>query len=151
MRKLTEFLLGKNKQRPQVETLGNIYIYKSKEETSTIIVTTLGVNPDFLEEIIVTTKRKLPGKSDRLIYLTDNSDFTIFRRHGVIFEYLPPLMEQRLHATDMPWQAYLRERWGLLLAKWRPRRVLAYGTNIDSFLAAAPGAPVGKEPDMPQS
>jgi hypothetical protein len=151
MRKLTEFFLGKNEQKPQVETPGNIYIYKSKEQISTIIVTTLGVNPDLLEEIIVTTKRKLPGKSDRLIYLTDNSDFTIFRRHGVMFEYLPPLMEQRLHASDMPWQAYLRERWGLLLAKWRPRRVLAYGTNIDSFLAAAPGAPVAKAPGMPQS
>jgi len=151
MRNLTELFLRKNKQKPEVESPGNIYIYKSKEDISTILVTTLGVNPDFLEEIIVTTQRKLPGKSDRLIYLTDNSDFTIFRRHGVIFEYLPPLMEQRLHATDMPWQAYLRERWGLLLAKWRPRRVLAYGTNIDSFLAAAPAVSVRKAPDMPKS
>ena len=64
----------------------------------------------------------------------------MFRRHGVFFEYLPPLSEQRLHAADMPWQAYLRERWGLLLAKWRPRQVLAYGMNIESFLAAAPAA-----------
>ncbi|CDX28963.1 hypothetical protein MPLA_1360025 [Mesorhizobium sp. ORS 3359] len=151
MRKFTEFFLGENKQRPQIESPGNIHVYKSKEDISTIIVTVLGVQPDLLEEIIVTTKRKLPGKSDRLIYLTDNSDFTIFRRHRVMFEYLPPLMEQRLHASDMPWQAYLRERWGLLLAKWRPRRVLAYGMNIDSFLAAAPGALVGKASDMPQS
>lgn len=151
MRKLTELFLRDNKQNSEVERPGNIYIYKSKEDISTILVTTLGVNPDFLEEIIVTTKRKLPGKNDRLIYLTDNSDFTIFRRHGVIFEYLPPLVEQRLHATDMPWQAYLRERWGLLLAKWRPRRVLAYGTNIDSFLGAAPAASVRKAPDMPKS
>ena len=151
MRNLTELFLRKNKQKSEVESPGNIYIYKSKEDISTILVTTLGVNPDFLEEIIVTTQRKLPRKSDRLIYLTDNSDFTIFRRHGVIFEYLPPLMEQRLHATDMPWQAYLRERWGLLLAKWRPRRVLAYGTTIDTFLEAAPATTVRKAPDTPKS
>lgn len=150
MRKLKELFLRKAKQNPRVEGSENIYIYKSKEDISTIIVTILGVNPDFIDEIIVTTKRKLPGKNDRLIYLTDSSDFTIFRRHGVIFEYLPPLKEQRLHAADMPWQAYLRERWGLLLAKWRPRHVLTYGTNIDSFLAAAPAASPGKAPDIPK-
>lgn len=151
MRKLKEIFPRKDKQNPGVESPGNIFIYKSKEDISTIIVTTLGVNPDLVEEIIVTTKRKLPGKSDRLVYLTDNPDFTIFRRHGVIFEYLPPLGEQRLHAADMPWQAYLRERWGLLLAKWRPRRVLAYGTTIDSFLAAAPAVSAPEAPDMARS
>ncbi len=151
MRKLTELFVRKDRQRLEVEDPKNIHIYKSKADTSTIIITTLDVNSDLLEEIVVTTKRKLSGKGDRLIYLTDNSDFTVFRRHDVIFEYLPPLMEQRLHVADLPWQAYLRERWGLLLAKWRPRRILAYGTSIDSFLAAAPAGPVRKAPDMPKS
>ncbi|RUU25717.1 hypothetical protein [Mesorhizobium sp. M6A.T.Ce.TU.016.01.1.1] len=151
MRKLTEFFLRRGKQKPEVENPGNIYIYKSKEQISTIIITTFDVNPDLLEEIIVTTKRRLPRKNDRLVYLTNNSDFTMFRRHGVIFEYLPPLIEQRLHATDMPWQAYLRGRWGLILAKWRPRRVLAYGTTIDTFLEAAPATTVRKAPDTLKS
>lgn len=110
----------------------------------------MGVNPDFLDEIVTTTKRRLSGRGDRLVYLTDSSDFTVFRRHGVIFEYLPPLLEQRVHAAAMPWQGYLRERWGLLLAKWRPRRVLAYGTNIDSFLAAAPALPAQTTRNTPE-
>jgi len=117
-----------------------MYVYKSKEQISTIIITTLGVDPLHLDEIITKTKQKLPGKDDRMVYVTDDPDFTAFRRHGVIFEYLPPLKEQQLHAADMPWRTYLRERWALLLAKWRPRQVLAYGTDIDSFLAAAPAA-----------
>jgi hypothetical protein len=149
MRKLKELFLRKDERREE-ENSGNVYLYKSKEGISTIIVSALGVDPSFLEEIIVTTKRKLPRKGDRLIYLTDSSDFAVFRRHGVIFEYLPPLTEQRLHATDMPWQAYLQERWGLLLAKWRPRRILAYGTNVDSFLQAAPATSNGRAPDMPK-
>jgi hypothetical protein len=148
MRKLTELFSRRAEKKPRSENPADIYVYKSKEEVSTIVITTLGVDPNFLDEIITTTKEKLPRRNDRLVYVTDNSDFTVFRRHGVIFEYLPPLMEQRLHAADMPWQAYLSERWGLLLAKWRPRRVLAYGTNIDSFLAAAPAASVRKGPDM---
>jgi hypothetical protein len=148
MTKFADFFSGKNKQKLESESEGSVHVYKSKAQISTIIVTVLGVDPGLVDEIVATTKQKLPGKDDRLVYVTDNSDFTVFRRHSVIFEYLPPLMEQRLHAADMPWQAYLSERWGLLLAKWRPRRVLAYGTNIDSFLAAAPAASVRKAPDM---
>jgi hypothetical protein len=151
MRKLTELFSRKAEQEPRSESPGDIYVYKSKEDISTIVITILGVDPNFLEEIVGKTKEKLPGKNDRLVYVTDNSDFTVFRRHGVIFEYLPPLMDQRLHAADMPWQPYLRERWGLLLAKWRPRRVLAYGTNIDSFLAAAPTPAPRNAVDTPSS
>ena len=131
---------AKDAPRPDAADEGGMYVYKSKEQISTIIITTLGVDPLHLDEIITKTKQNLPGKDDRMVYVTDNSDFTAFRRHGVIFEYLPPLKEQQLHAADMPWRTYLRERWALLLAKWRPRQVLAYGTDIDSFLAAAPAA-----------
>lgn len=151
MRKFIEFFFPENKKIMDIENPRDIHIYRSKEKNSTIMITTLGVAHPLLDEIVVTTKRKLSGKADRLIYLTDNSDFTIFRRHGVSFEYLPPLAQQQLHATDMPWQVYLRERWGLLLAKWRPLHVLAYGTSIDNFLGAAPAASVRKAPDMPES
>lgn len=150
MRNFMALFYRNKKEKINVEKIKNLYILKSKGDISTIIVTTLGVNPEFLEGIIVTTKRKLSGKADRLIYLTDNSDFTVFRRHGVIFEYLPPLVAQRRHANDMPWQAYLREHWGLLLAKWRPSRVLTYGTSIDSLLTAAPSA-IREAPEMPKS
>lgn len=151
MRKIAEFFLRNNKKKPNDERQGGVYIFKSKEEASAIIITALGVDSNLLEEIIVRTKRKLSRKVDCLIYLTDSPDFAIFRRHGVIFEYLPSSTKQRLHATDMPWQAYLQERWGLLLAKWRPRYVLTYGTSIDSFLAAAPASSVRRSPDMPKS
>lgn len=148
MGKLTGFFLRGHKQKSETEKVGDIGLYKSKAGISTVFITVFCVNPDFLEEIILTTTRRLSSKSKKLIYLTDNPDFTTFRRHGVMFEYMPALTEQRRHAADMPWQAYLRERWRLLLAKWRPRQVLAYGTNIDDFLAAAPITCVDETPDL---
>lgn len=151
MGKFSERFLGRADKSRENGKSQDLYIYESKQGLTTILVTTLGLHADLLDEIIVTTKAKLPARNDRLVYLTDNSDFAIFRRHGVIFEYIPPLVEQRLHAADMPWQAYLQERWGLLLAKWRPRRILAYGTNIDSFLAAAPKPATHKPAGPPRS
>jgi hypothetical protein len=151
MKNFVRRLFAKDTQKADAEDDDGIYVYKSQPTISTIIITTLGVEARHLEDIIVTTKKKLPRENDRLVYITDNSDFTAFRRHGVIFEYLPPLKEQQLHAADMPWRAYLRERWGLLVAKWRPRQVLAYGTDIDSFLAAAPAASIRRVAEMPRS
>ena len=117
MRKFLRSLFAKDAEKPDAADDGGMYVYKSKEEISTIIITTLGVDPLHLDEIITKTKQKLPGKDDRMVYVTDNSDFTAFRRHGVIFEYLPPLMEQQLHAADMPWRTYLQGALGA--AAWQ--------------------------------
>lgn len=113
------------------------YIYRSKGLVDTVLIVVIGVDAKLVPEIIETTKKKF-SKSDKLVFLTDDSDFGAFRAQAVAFEYMPPLIEQRVHIADMPWQSYLRERWGLLLAKWKPRLILSYGTNIDAFLAAAP-------------
>jgi hypothetical protein len=115
----------------------SLYIYNSEPATSTVLVTLIGVQPHLLEEIILNTQRRL-SRSHRLIYLTDQIDFSVFRKNGAIFEYVPALLEQRLHASAMPWHSYMRSHWGLLLAKWRPRQILTYGLSMDRFLAAAP-------------
>jgi hypothetical protein len=113
------------------------YIYRSKGAVDTVLIVVIGINANLVEEIIATAGKKF-SQADKIVFLTDNSDFSVFRAHGVAFEYMPPLLEQRAHAAEMPWQSYLRERWGLLLAKWKPRLILSYGTNIDAFLASAP-------------
>ncbi|MBA3448999.1 MAG: hypothetical protein H0T56_15600 [Pseudaminobacter sp.] len=133
---LARFLTAESKHQDTGKD-DNLYIYESKKHLSVILVTVLCVDPELLDEIVRTTKAKLPADNDRLVYLTDSPDFETFRRHGVFFEYMPSMAEQRLHPDAIPWQAHLRERWALLLAKWRPRQILSYGTGIDGFLAAA--------------
>lgn len=113
------------------------YIFRSYGQVNTVLIVVIGIDNKLVPEIIETIKKKF-AKSDKLVFLTDDSDFTPFREQAVAFEYMPSLIEQRVHVADMPWQSYLRERWGLLLAKWKPRLILSYGTNIDAFLAAAP-------------
>lgn len=113
----------------------DIYIYRSVEAKPVILVTVLGVNPAYLAEIIQTTSAKFAARY-RLVFLTDSSEFGVFRKYEAIFEYFTPLLEQRLHAAVMPWPSYITERWALLVAKWRPVHIIAYGQNIEAFLTA---------------
>ncbi len=99
------------------------------------MITVLSVESSHIDEIISVAKAKF-SKRHRLVFITDSLDFMRFRRQGVMFEYLPPLHEQRKHANVMPWQSYLNGRWDLLLEKWKPLHVLAYGQNMESYLAS---------------
>ena len=116
------------------------YIYKSSGPVEVVMIVVIDLAPAVLEEIVAVIKAKF-GKTRKIVCVTDNADFNILRQHGLAFEYLPPLAQQRLHAADMPWRGYLSERWSLIKAKWRPALVLSYGMNIDTFLAVAPTIP----------
>jgi hypothetical protein len=121
----------------------SLYIYASQRDATVVMVTMLGVDDSMMEEIISVTSRKFSGKH-RIIYITNSLDFRPLRKHSAMFEYLPPLSEQKLHAEAMPWPAYLQARWQLLNAKWKPIHILAYGQNIERYLAAATAAAVTK-------
>nr|WP_298096023.1 hypothetical protein [uncultured Shinella sp.] len=121
---------------------GSVYIYASQPDISVVMITVLGVDPAHIDEIITVTKAKFSG-THRLVYITDDLDFMRFRHQGVMFEYLPPIHEQRMHLESMNWESYLRGRWKLLLTKWRPAHVLAYGQNAENYLASAPNGRTG--------
>lgn len=112
-------------------------IYASQPALSTIIVTLIGVEAEQIDEIIDVTARRF-GTKHKIVYLTDSLDFMRFRDRNAIFEYLPSALEQKLHAAEISWNAYLAKRWRLLMSKWQPVHVISYGQNIDAFLAAAP-------------
>jgi hypothetical protein len=115
----------------------SLNIYASQPGISVVMITIIGVNEAQIDEIIDVTQAKF-GRGNRLVYLTDSLDFMKFRNRGVIFEYVPSSLEQRLHSATMPWPSYLEEHWLLLLAKWKPLHILTYGQNIGAFLASAP-------------
>ncbi|ANH07173.1 hypothetical protein [Shinella sp. HZN7] len=112
-------------------------IYTSQPAQTAIIVTLIGIEAEQIDEIIDVTARRF-GKKHKIVYLTDSLDFMRFRDRNAIFEYLPSALEQKLHAAEICWNAYLARRWRLLLSKWQPVHVISYGRNIDAFLAAAP-------------
>jgi len=130
-------LRSKNQNKHEYPKNGSIYIYASRPKFSVVMITILDVDPAHIDEIITVTKAKFL-RGHRLVYVTDTLDFMRLRHHEVMFEYLPPLHEQRMHLESMNWQSYLKGRWDLLLTKWQPAHVLAYGQNVETYLASIP-------------
>ncbi|MDO9416196.1 hypothetical protein [Pararhizobium sp.] len=138
--KLTGLLSRFGRREPiktEPEAGDDLYIYAATPATSVVMVTMIGVETSLVDEIITVTTGKFQSQH-RIVFITDSLDFMQFRRRGVMFEYLPALGEQRVHASAMPWHSYLNARWELLLSKWRPLHILTYGQNINSYLASAP-------------
>lgn len=123
-----------------------LYIYRSAPKR-VVVITLLEVRIVDHPEIIGKVSRFF-RKYDRLVYVTDQPEFLHLRETGAAFEYLPSLLQQSLYADAMPWPSYLKSRWELILAKWRPECVLAYGMNIDRFLDAA--AATASKPECPR-
>lgn len=77
------------------------------------------------------------GRSHRIVCVTDAGAFGELRRAGALVEQVPARDEQLRHAPELPWSDYLRDRHELLIAKWRPAIVLAYGDSFERAIERA--------------
>lgn len=127
------------RRQPQLEPdeENELHIYRSQGRKRIVMVTLFTVAREGHDEIVAKVGATFP-RVDRIVYVTDIPQFLHFRAAGAAFEYFPSLQQQTVHVNALDWPSYLRIRWDLLLAKWQPEHVLAYGLNIDRFLAAAP-------------
>ncbi|MCK7616049.1 hypothetical protein [Roseibium sediminicola] len=104
-----------------------------KAAKTTLLVTMLEVPERDHEEIIATiSKRFSPGF--KIVYLVSTNDFNALLAQNAAWEYFVPLEEQHQYRELMDWADYLAEKWNLLLIKWKPAKVIAYGTNVERFL-----------------
>ncbi|CTQ47585.1 hypothetical protein [Roseibium aggregatum] len=137
--RLRNFFFRKEESSAVVESdVTALHIYKSSKcKNRAILVTIIQVDEKNIQNIIDITVNKM-SKDHTIVYVTDNSDFSILRKNNVIFEYVPSRLQQNIHKDRLSWKPYLAERWELILVKWRPLKILSYGQPIDSFLATAP-------------
>lgn len=125
------------KRRKAEDPEPNLYLYKDDTQKRRVIfITLLDVGSEGIVEIIERTSQKFQN-TYRIVYVTDSVDFLVFRERHATFEYIPSLSEQKAHAGTLDWPGYLKARWELLLTKWQPEQILAYGLNVDRFIANA--------------
>ncbi len=61
------------------------------------------------------------------LFLTDSSDFDLFRDHGFVFEYLPGPDKRAKLAGVRSWAAYAAERREFLRRKWDLSQIVVFG------------------------
>ena len=104
-----------------------------------VLVTAFGIAASALDGALDRALAGIPAQR-RVVCVTDQPDFLPLRRRGVSFEYLPPPSARKSAFADARiWQAYLTERYEILLAKWRPAQIVAAGASFEQFVSDQPG------------
>jgi hypothetical protein len=134
-------LLRKHRANPSGSS--NLALFDPYSKHRTVLVTHIGASHDSLKTVIEETE-VLRAVCDRVVYITDYPDTLIMREHGCIFEYLPSRELQERHAPHAPWSDFLRDRYTLLIAKWQPLAVIAFGESFEKAIARANLAEVAK-------
>jgi hypothetical protein len=81
----------------------------------------------------------------RAVVAVTGGDAEAFGRLGAVVEHLPDPRDVSTHRVQGHWAAYLRRRWDLILAKWRPVSVLHEGLVFEDYLSAC-ALPVAGSP-----
>lgn len=63
------------------------------------------------------------------VFLTDSTDFDLFRRHGFVFEYLPAPDRRAGCSGTATWDDYAAQRRALLERKWGMDHVICFGPS----------------------
>jgi hypothetical protein len=109
-----------------------------------LFVTLFGVaavaHPEILQVILAKFDRRF-----RTVFCITTDDFSVFVRQGIVCEIFPSVEDQREHFELLDWPSYLTGKWALIIEKWRPTKILAYGMNFDRYMeacktAARPGS-----------
>jgi hypothetical protein len=95
------------------------------------LIDATGLAGDTLDAMIPTLTKVANERGLVPVFVTDLLDFQIFRRHGVIFEALPPLAESTALAPGHDWRVRRAECFALVLGKWQPVGRTVLGPRSD--------------------
>lgn len=106
-----------------------------------MFVTVFGIAPEKHSEILQVILAKFAARF-RIVFCITTDDFSLVLRHEIAFETFPSVEEQRAHADLVDWPSYLTGKWALVIGKWKPAKILAYGMNFNRYLEASKVATV---------
>jgi hypothetical protein len=104
-----------------------------------LLVTLFGISAEAQPEIL----QVILGKFDRrfrIVFCITTEDFSAFLRQGVVCETFPSVENQRQHQDLLDWPSYLAGKWALVIEKWKPAKILAYGMNFNRYMDASKAA-----------
>ena len=85
----------------------------------------IGLGLPELREFVLTVRRRVLVELDhRAVVLTDNPEFSLLRKAGLILEYLPDRVTWERHRPDQQWDVVLSDRLSRLYAEHEATHVV---------------------------
>jgi hypothetical protein len=94
-----------------------------------LAVITFGLSEAEIEHVLAAIEANCAQRDLAPLLLTDNDAFQVFRGRRVLFEFLPAPSDQERFGPDLDWRLYTLRRLALIRRKWRPVRVVAFGSR----------------------
>jgi hypothetical protein len=139
--------LGRPK-RPLVPNAGWRNATLQARAEKVIGVSVCGLGRSELEQAVALVAAQQAAQRDFIpVFLTDSTDFDVFREHGYVFEYLPAHGERAACADVKAWDDYAAERRALIEKKWGLDRIISFGPR--EF--GRPAEPQAEDPAAPVS
>ena len=91
------------------------------------LVTMLGLDAAAVSRLLPTTGEVMRADGLVPVYVTDLTDYAVFRQAGVIFEPVPPLGSSAALAPELDWHARRREVLELIRDRWKPAGTAVLG------------------------
>ncbi len=87
-----------------------------------------GFERDDVEKLVTMVADQQAEEKDFVpIFLTDSTEFDIFRSYGFVFEYLPDPSRRETYVGSIPWDVYMRNRYELIMRKWGVAKTIVFG------------------------
>lgn len=103
----------------------------------TVLVTVLGLEDAALARIIETVAAECQRTKTRPLFVTDGSDFSLFRKNKALFEQVIDADACAACRPGRDWQSYALQQYRLIGQKWKPVTMVAFGRKPDpAFLEA---------------
>jgi hypothetical protein len=121
------------RRSPHQGSPGPLALFEPDHKSRTALVVHLDATEKSVMALIEDTQG-LRSVFHRVVYVTDFADPSMFLQFGGIFEYMPSINEQVRHAHSAPWCTFLSDRYNLLIARWTPWAIVAFGTSFETWL-----------------
>ena len=93
------------------------------------LVTLLGIDAAAVVRLLPTTGEVMRADGMVPVYVTDLTDYAVFRQAGVIFEPVPPLGSSAALVPELDWHARRREVLELIRDRWKPAGTAVLGDD----------------------
>jgi hypothetical protein len=119
---------GSEPGRPLLPDPGWRHSTLQGERVKVIGVSVCGLRGEDLRRTISLVAEQQNAARDFIpVFLTDSSEFELFRAHGFVFEYFPGAAGRARIAGSQSWAGYAAQRRSLVERKWGLDRVISFG------------------------
>ena len=96
-----------------------------------VAVTVLGLDGESLETVAALIERQCAERHMQAVCITDQNDFSPFRRRGLIVDQVVDAERRMKDAPELSWRLYRHAQFVLLGKRWRPATVISFGRLPD--------------------